>query len=141
LAEAGDTGRLTALLSGMPEVLDVTDSGSPLPPGQSVVVHVETTGGFDHISVAAMLVPTNDGFFAMTLFSPAYDAGTEANDELCAHIPGPPTVCTGEGINSSREGAQGYVHIHRGIHGIGDLTTADREWRNPVAEVTIRRTP
>jgi hypothetical protein len=131
LAEAGDTGRLTALLSGMPEVLDVTDSGSPLPPGQSVVVHVETTGGFDHISVAAMLVPTNDGFFAingvegptgnttLTLFSPAYDAGTEANDELCAHIPGPPTVCTGEGINSSREGAQGYVHIHRGIHGIG----------------------
>jgi len=81
----------------MPEVLDVTDSGSPLPPGQSVVVHVETTGGFDHISVAAMLVPTNDGFFAingvegltgnttLTLFSPAYDAGTEANDELCAH--------------------------------------------------------
>jgi hypothetical protein len=152
LAEAGDTGPLAALLSGMPEVLDVADSGGPLPPGQTVVVNVRTGGSFDHISVAAMLIPTNDGFFAingvkgptgsatLTLFSPAYDAGTEANDELCTHIPGPPAVCTGEGFNSSREGAEGDVHIHRGIHGIGDLIAADRDWRNPVAEVTIRRT-
>jgi hypothetical protein len=152
LAEAGDTDPLAALLSEMPEVLDVTDSGGPLPPGQTVVLHVKTSGSFNHISVAAMLVPTNDGFFAingvkgprgratLTLFSPAYDAGSEANDELCTQIPGPPAVCTGEGFNKSREGAEGYVHIHRGIHGIGDLIAANRDWRNPVAEVTIRRT-
>lgn len=33
LAEDGDTAPLTALLLGMPEVLDVTDSGSLLPMG------------------------------------------------------------------------------------------------------------
>jgi hypothetical protein len=153
LAEAGDTGPLTTLLSGMPEVLDVTDSGAPLPPGHSTTIMVATHGQFDHISVASMLVPTNDGFFAvngvegpkgnqtLTLFSPAYDAGTEANDELCTHIPGPPSVCTGEGFNASRVGAEGYVHIHAGIHGVGNLVAADRDWRNPVARIAIHRVP
>ena len=151
LAEAGDTGPLSMLLSGMPEVLDVTDSGAPLPPGHSTTITVTTRGQFDHISVASMLVPTNDGFFAVNgvdgpkgnntllLFSPAYDAGTEANDELCTNIPGPPTVCTGEGFNASRAGAEGYVHIHAGIHGIGNLVAADRDWLNPVARIAIRQ--
>ncbi|HYO80686.1 MAG TPA: spondin domain-containing protein, partial [Bryobacteraceae bacterium] len=69
-----------------------------------------------HLSVAAMLVPTNDAFFAINgtqvlegsetvvLMSPAYDTGTEANDELCRNIPGPPGVCMGEGFNASRVG-------------------------------------
>jgi len=153
LAEAGDTGPLTALLRGMPEVMDVTDSRAPLPPGHSVTLFVRTAGEFDHVSVAAMLIPTNDGFFAINgvegprgakvliLFSPAYDAGTEADDELCAHIPGPPSVCAGEGFNPSRAGDVNFVHIHRGIHGVGDLTADVRDWRNPVAQVTIRRMP
>jgi hypothetical protein len=153
LAEAGDTGPISASLRTRTDVLEVTDSGSPLPPGHSVTLAVKTTARFDHVSVAAMLVPTNDGFFAingvegprgdqmLTLFSPAYDAGTEANDEQCVHIPGPPPICAGEGFNPSRQGAEGFVHIHAGIHGIGDLVVADRDWRNPVAKVTIRRNP
>jgi hypothetical protein len=153
LAEAGDTAPLKALLSAMSEVKDVTDSGAPLPPGHSVTLTVKITGQFDHVSVAAMLVPTNDGFFALNgmegpnghqmsvHLSPAYDAGTEANDELCQNIPGPPTVCTGEGFNRSRAGAEGYVHIHAGMHGIGDLVAAERDWRNPVARIAIRRVP
>ena len=74
----------------------------------------------------------------VTHYSPAYDAGTEANDELCTHIPGPPTVCQGEGFNPSR-GADNFVHIHSGIHGIGNLSAARYDWRNPVARITIRR--
>jgi Spondin_N len=151
LAEGGDTGPLASSLRARADVLEVTDSGSPLPPGHSVTLAVRTTARFDHVSVAAMLVPTNDGFLAingvegphggqtLTLFSPAYDAGTEGNDERCAHIPGPPSICAGEGFNASRQGAEGFVHIHAGIHGIGDLVAADRDWRNPVAKVTIRR--
>jgi len=54
LAEAGDTGPLSMLLSGMPEVLDVTDSGAPLPPGHSTTITVTTRGQFDHISVASI---------------------------------------------------------------------------------------
>ena len=150
LAEAGDTGPLSAALAARPDVLEVT-TGGPLPAGQSQTIFVGTRDGFDHVSVAAMLVPTNDAFFAvngvegpegneeLTLFSVAYDAGTEANDELCAHIPGPPSVCTGEGFNPSRAGAEGFVHVHRGIHGGGDLSAGVWDWRNPVAKVTVRR--
>lgn len=152
LAEAGDVEPLKALLSSSPQVLDTTDSGAPLPPGASVTLFVNTRGSFDHVSVAAMLVPTNDGFFAVngragpegrrtiTVYSPAYDAGGEANDESCAHIPGPPTVCQGEGFNATRDEGD-FVHIHRGIHGIGDLQANVYDWRNPVALITIRRVP
>lgn len=150
LAEAGDVAPLKTLLSSSPDVLDTADSGAPLPPGASVTLSVSTHGSFDHVSVAAMLVPTNDGFFAVndhagpegektiTLYSPAYDAGTEANDESCLHIPGPPTVCQGEGFNAARDEGN-FVHIHGGIHGIGDLKAAVYDWRNPVAQITIRR--
>jgi hypothetical protein len=36
-------------------------------------------------------------------------------------------------------GAEGYVHIHSGIHGIGDLEPAQADWNNPVAIVKIQR--
>src|SRR6266511_3181370 len=150
LAEAGDVAPLKTQLSSSPQVLDTTDSGAPLPPGASVTLFVRTHGSFDHVSVAAMLVPTNDGFFAVnghagpeggqtiTLYSPAYDAGGEANDESCLHIPGPPNVCQGVGFDPARDEGN-FVHIHRGIHGIGDLKAEVYDWRNPVARITIRR--
>lgn len=153
LAEEGNTAPLTALLAAMPEVKEVASSGGLLDPGNSVTVTVKTGGAFNHISVAAMLIPTNDGFFALngvagpegkqtlTLFSPAYDAGSERNDELCASIPGPFFVeCGGPGGGEMPSGdEEGYVHIHAGIHGVGDLNAAERDWRNPVAKITIRR--
>jgi hypothetical protein len=153
LAEEGVTAALAALLSGLAGVKDVITAPDLLDPGASVTVTVDTDAGFDHISVAAMLIPTNDGFFAingaegpqrfkpLTLFSPAYDAGSEVNDELCTSIPGPGfTECDGPGGGGSPTGGEeGYVHIYAGIHGIGDLTPAQRDWRNPVANITIRR--
>ncbi len=152
LAEEGNTAPLKALLAAMPDVRDVTDSGDLLNPGRSVTVTVQAGGGFDHVSVAAMLIPTNDGFFSLngvegpdgnktvTLFSPVYDAGTEANDERCASIPGPFFVeCGGPGGGADVGGGEGYVHIHAGIHGVGDLHASERDWRNPVAQITIRR--
>jgi hypothetical protein len=156
LAEEGNVGPLTNLLLASPEVFDVTNSGPPpggfVPPGQSKTVMVRTRGNFDHISVAAMLIPTNDGFFALngakgpsghqslTLFSPAYDAGSERNDELCASIPGPFFAeCGGPGGGARVGDGEGYVHIHAGIHGIGNMNEAERDWRNPVAKISIRR--
>ena len=155
LAEEGNVAPMTALLLGNPNVLDVVNSGALLNPGSSITQRVRTRGGFDNVSVAAMLIPTNDGFFAVndlegpdemdavTVFSPAYDAGTEVNDERCASIPGPGFIeCGGPGGNAGGApgGGEGYVHIHAGIHGIGDLDRALRDWRNPVAKITIRRT-
>ena len=53
-----------------------------------------------YVSLAAMLIPTNDTFVGArvelpatpavrTVYAYAYDAGTEVNDETCASIPGP----------------------------------------------------
>lgn len=153
LAEAGDVEPLTDLLEANPNVREVANSGAVLPPGMSTTVSVETIGQFDHVSVASMLIPTNDAFFAVngmqgpqpnqtrTVMVPAWDAGTEANDELCVSIPGPPTVCMGEGVSPPADSDEGHIHIHRGVHGVGDLAFETYDWRNPVAKVTISRLP
>lgn len=153
LAEGGATGPLAMALSGSADVMDVVEAGMPLPPGQSMTLTVNAQGTFQHVSLAGMLVPTNDAFVALadvpaplkpgtsTFYARAYDAGTEANDESCTHIPGPPMTCMGEGFNTDRTGAEGFVHVHRGIHGGGDLDASLRDWRNPVARVEIRRVP
>jgi hypothetical protein len=157
LAEEGDVAPLTALLLSSPLVRAVANSGAPpggfVAPGQSKTVLVDAGRGADHLSVAAMLIPTNDGFCALngvrtprghetlSYLSPAYDAGSERNDELCASIPGPSfTECGGPGGGGQPVGGEeGYVHIHAGIHGIGDLDASARDWRNPVALITIKR--
>jgi hypothetical protein len=155
LAEEGNTEPLTGLLTAMPEVLDVTNTGGLLNPGASVTLIVKTRGAFNHLSLASMLIPTNDGFFALngvkgpwvqevvTHTSVAYDAGSERNDELCASIPGPSFAeCGGPGGGGAPAGGEeDYVHVHAGIHGIGDLNAAERDWRNPVARIAIRRLP
>lgn len=153
VAEEGNVAPLTAALRSTSGVLDVTNSGALLEPGASVKIKIRTRGNFDHVSVAAMLIPTNDGFFAVngvrgahgrevrTLTSVAYDSGSERNDELCASIPGPFfDECGGAGGGGTPTGdEEGYVHVHAGIHGIGDLQAAQRDWRNPVARIAIRR--
>jgi Spondin_N len=166
LAEDGDVGPLATVLRGMPEVLDVSDSGALLPmgllsPGASVTLFVNTRRFFDHISVAAMLIPTNDAFLALngvqgprgnmvlTHFSPAYDAGTERNDEICrpgqptGSIPGPDCMTPPPSGLGTAENF--VVHIHSGIHGTGggvttsNLNPSERDWRNPVARIVLRR--
>ncbi len=148
LAEGGDTAPLTELLESA-GALDVTSTGDVLPPGQSVTVQVKTNRWNDRVSVAAMLVPTNDAFVALNgvkgprlyrksnHLARAYDAGTELNDEMCVSIPGPPFICTGEGYNP--EGGEGYVYTHSGIHGIADLPDYAHDWNNPVATITIKQ--
>jgi hypothetical protein len=155
VAEEGNTAPLAALLDANPGVLDIANSGALLGPGESVTIHVRTRDGFDHLSLASMLIPTNDGFIALNGVagpagsrsamhtSVAYDAGSERNDELCAAIPGPSFVeCGGPGGGGMPAGGEeGYVHVHAGIHGIGNLNEAERDWRNPVARIVIRRVP
>ncbi|CDH44565.1 MAG: spondin domain-containing protein [Candidatus Competibacteraceae bacterium] len=146
LAEGGDVAPLKQALRADPRVVDVADSGGLLKPGESVTVRVAARSA-DRISLAAMILPTNDGFIALNGIEaprfgslndrvPGYDAGSEPNDELCASIPGP--QCGGVGV-SAAAGGEGFVHIHAGIHGIGDLKAADYDWRNPMASITITR--
>lgn len=149
IAEDGDIGPLTTTLNHNDSVVDVQDSGGLLGPGESVTVVVRGNHGARYISVASMMLPTNDGFIGlnnakvskrgdMTFDSPGYDAGSEANDELCANIPGP--TCGGVGPSpGDNDGDEGFVHIHRGMHDIGDLSSAVYDWRNPVARITVSR--
>jgi hypothetical protein len=150
VAEAGNIEPLAATLKENHEVVDVQNSGDGLDgflePGASVTVVVSAKHGAKLISIASMMLPTNDGFIALdsvqapkngsaTYYSPGYDAGTELNDELCANIPGP--YCGGSGESSGV--GEGYVHIHRGIHNIADLNASIYDWRNPVAKITVAR--
>jgi hypothetical protein len=145
LAEEGDTAPLQGILPADPAVLGATTAPGPLMPGASVTVEVSVPGPYKYITAAGMLATSNDAFFAVrgervpatgesTVEAAAYDAGSEANLELCRDIPGPP--CGNGGVRNTA-GAEGYVHVHAGIHGIGDLDPAQHDWRNPVAEVRI----
>jgi hypothetical protein len=146
LAEEGDSGPLLAYLDTLPDVFDYAAASGPLLPGTSVTLEINARGKSRYLSVAGMLASTNDAFFAvrnvrvprhwgLDMTANAYDAGSEVNTEFCDYIPGPPC---GNHVRNT-EGAEGYVHIHAGIHGIGDLDPAVFDWRNPVAEIKIRR--
>ena len=108
LAEGGDTGPLTEALGGV--AMDAQTIPGLLGPGEQSSIVVNGNPGRGYISVAAMLIPTNDTFVAMNRVKlprsgavqqlvPAYDAGTEYNDQNCANIPGP--QCGGEGAGHS----------------------------------------
>ena len=148
LAEDGHTAPLTNVLASDPNVRDFT-VGEALMPGQSQTVMVEVNGSRPLISAAAMLASTNDGFFGLHsalaprfgtryVMANAYDAGTENNSESCEFIPGPP--CGNAGVRDT-DGAEGYVHVHAGIHGIAQngLDPAQHDWRGPVVQISIER--
>lgn len=148
MAEGGDTSGIAADLMDSGAAFDmVSTEGDLIGPGESRTVHVAAPrrpGA--QLSLAGMLLPTNDSFVAVngmrlprwhvsSMMAPAYDAGAEENDELCANIPGP--VCGGEPFSAGL--AEGYVHVSRGIQGVGDLPPETYDWRNPVARITVQR--
>ena len=149
VAESGDISKLSAALSASNQVADVQSVGGLIGPGESATVEVSAPYRVRKLSLVGMLIPTNDAFVAIrsvnlppikrrrTFFARSYDAGSENNDELCDSIPGPPP-CFGEGV--SAEDGEGFVHIHSGIHGVGDLEPSEKDWNDPVAKVTVRWT-
>jgi hypothetical protein len=146
VAQDAINGPLVSLLEGDPNVADVQQGAAPIPPGGSATVVVDAPRFLPLVSLASMLVNTNDAFIGVphiavprsgvtTLFVPAWDAGSEVNDEDCANIPGP--ACGDMDQSGQPEG--GFVHIHNGVHGSPDLDPAVYDWRNPVARIDIRR--
>ncbi|MEM7258180.1 MAG: spondin domain-containing protein [Pseudomonadota bacterium] len=146
IAEGGDTSVLAAALDGVSAVSGVATSAGPVPPATEVSFELE---GSDYISVASMLVNTNDALMIVDTialpensgdyikyYATSWDAGTETNDEMCHNIPGP--ACGGSGASPDDDG-EGFVHIHRGLQGVGDLDAAANAWTDPVAVVTVIR--
>ena len=151
LAEDGNPAPLADLLASLPQVADVAVAAGAVPPGGSTTVTVRGNRPFHRISAVGMLVNTNDAFFGLdTVTAPrrrfetlrsyalAYDAGSEANNESCDFIPGPACGGAGAGVRDEA-GAEGFVYVHGGVHGVADLDPAATDWRNPVAKVVIRR--
>lgn len=154
IAENGENGPMNTLLIGDPDVIDIGIGSGPIPPGGEEVISIDANGRATQISLASMLVNTNDTFFALRsvdvpkssgdFFSPGFDAGTEDNNEDCAFIPGP--ACASEGTNfNTPDGGEGFIFVQEGIHGVNggvatsDLDPSQLDWRNPVAYIEISR--
>lgn len=155
MAENGNPGPLMGDAMANPNVYAAI-VGQPIPPGMSKTVTISVPKNDVHFSVAGMLASTNDAFFAVNnidkrseAWAMAYDAGSEKNNELCSYVPGPP--CNSGANNLGQPGidndAEGFVHIHNGIHGNGSigadgsmtLNASMLDWRGPVAKVSVRR--
>ena len=143
LCEYGGSFPLFALLGGIPTVgPTVRATTGMVQPGQSQSVDITTDDTFELMTVTAMLGWTTDGIYAVnginvasvTTGQPlqvavsAIDCGSEHNSELNIYVGGG-LVCPLP--------AEGYAYVHNGIYGTGDLDPFLRDWRNPVAMITI----
>ena len=161
LAESGDSSELVA--SSWVDNSFVSEG--PALPGTSanVTVNYASIDDVNYFSFASMLGNTNDAFTGLNKIdlselaideslnyrTPAYDAGTEANSETAATIPGPASGDAdgenrGEAYNSDRDDVD-MVTMHGGVVTQDDgLTTSvltyQQKFDNPVMSVTITRT-
>jgi len=145
LAEDALNQPMIDLLEGSRRALDVQVAGGPIPPGAEDTWTLEIDRGFRRLSMAFMLVNTNDAFSgvdalrlprsgAVTYRVRAYDAGSEVNDELIASIPGPCCGNPGSGVDERER-----IRAHQGIRGVGDLAPETYDWDEPAAEIHVVR--
>jgi hypothetical protein len=145
IAEDGDTGGMEALLGGDRRVFASVTGDGPVPPAGSAMYEIEAGRGARWLSLAFMLVNTNDGFSggsriplpaggSVAYYLRSYDAGSELNTELASDIPGP---CCGSHFVGPDEHER--IMMHPGIMGVGDLDPDDYGWDEPVGRLTITR--
>ncbi len=152
LAENGDVSGLLEFATSIGANTAVADK--VVVPGGSVTVRLRGNVLNASLTVASMLVSTNDGFIAassvplfdktgmpvsMTLELMAYDAGSEENTELASDIPGPlglDAEADPEGSNARVPTEGGVIMPHPGIQGVGDVSEAFA-WTEPTATLTI----
>ena len=122
LAEDGNPEDLVA----QDTMIDSVAGSTIIEPGDSVTLTVEGELNDLFLTVASMLVNTNDAFTGTAgwyvgmleigqseeLLAPVYDAGTEANTETAATVPGP--AAGGEGFNAARDDVNFVAH-HPGV--------------------------
>jgi len=166
MAEGGSLTGIETFLTGIGATQDIDPAGGLLVPGASTTASLNTDGTTNILlSVVGMMLPTNDGFVAINainipttagthvFFANAYDAGTEANDEVVgsgdpgmAGFPAPAPVAATTGTSGAGVAAtaEGFIHIHRGVLGDTNATGGDSDidstmhrWLNPVAKISI----
>ena len=167
MAEGGDISGLEADLTAIGATQSNNPAGGLLAPGASATttLNTDSAAANTQLTIAGMMLPTNDGFVAVnsliipttageyTYYLNAYDAGTEANDEIRGSgaageagfpVPPPLEMAVGTGGTGLTATAEGYVHIHRGVlgdtdssGGLTDISSTTHRWLNPVAKLTI----
>ena len=166
MAEGGSLDGLMMDLTAIGATMVANPANGFLPPGMETDADLNTDGTDNvRLSVVAMLLPTNDAFAGLNAItiptSPgvytysvsAYDAGTEANDELITGggapgmpgIPGDPGGFGGAGgSGAAGPDANSTVHIHRNAlgdtdatGGPSDLDSRVHRWLNPVVRVIV----
>jgi len=133
-------------------------------PGESSTITIVADRGADRLSVAWMLICTNDGFTGgaglalpaelgetATYMARAYDAGTERNTEdfadlvpPCQPLRGVSSDDAGTGMSNPHLAEGGVVIHHAGIRGdlpAGDLIVEAHGWdiEAPVVKITVTR--
>ncbi|WP_440878242.1 spondin domain-containing protein [Vibrio natriegens] len=157
LAEGGSNAELLEMMNSDSNVYQgVSGNGLLLPGASDEVTITLNPHRYGFLSVASMLVNTNDAFVGETGLSlkslavgdsyemnmNVWDSGTELNDELAATIPGP--AGGGEGFNAERNDNADMVAFHAGVISHDDGLTnstlsANHRFLNPGAKVTITR--
>jgi len=168
MAEGGSISALVDDLTALnADVISNPPPGGPTEPGQTVTFDLTTQALNTHLSMTAMILPSNDGFVGLdalaipttvgtyTYYLNAYDAGTEANDEVFAGMAGGTPGAAGfpadplgrQGANAtgvSNTENNATVHIHRGVigdadpmGGASDIDSRIHRWLNPVARLVI----
>jgi hypothetical protein len=166
MAEGGNLTLLIAQADAAGSDVVANPAEGLLAPSTSTITTLMSTDANEYLSIAAMLLPTNDGFVGLdswkipteagtySVYLNAYDAGTEANDELIvegAGAPGTPGIPAAPGGNAGNGGSglsssqiNTMVHIHSGnlgdddlAAGASDLSNTVHRWLNPVAKLTI----
>ena len=165
MAEGGDIADLAAAAMGNNEITVENPAMGLLAAGDKTSGIMLDTQTMTHLSIVAMVLPTNDAFIGLdaweipttagtyTLNLNAYDAGTEANDEIIngGGMPGTPGIpaapggdggTNGTGIMDSSSNTK--VHIHPGVlgdtdtaGGMSDVDSRIHRWLNPVARVVV----
>lgn len=167
MAEGGDISGLATAAESLGAVNVENPAGGLLGPSARADVMDFDTGSYGYLSLTAMLLPTNDGFVGLdswkipdepgqyTIYLNAYDAGTEANDEILneadggmpgtAGFPANPGANGGTaatGVTSSEPNT--HIHVHPGnvgdtneSGGLSDLDSRIHRWLNPVAKVVV----
>ena len=147
LAENGDPGPLVEMYSSMEGVGSAFGfmEMAPYFGGDTAMIEVPYDKDYPYVTLATMAINTNDCFVAISgaplksgysAMLPGLDAGSEVNNELCDSIPGP--ACADIDTTNIRSGdGEGFVHVHPGFHGVGDLSESRDDWRNPMAMVYV----
>jgi hypothetical protein len=166
MAEGGSIAGLMANAEAAGANIIENPAGGLLMPANKAMATFMTDEGNMYLSVTGMMLPTNDGFVGLdswkipseagtyTIHLNAYDAGTEANDEIRgsgapgeAGMPVPPPLEPMLGMNGSgvtSEETNTSIHIHRGNlgddmadAGKSDTNNTIHRWLNPVAKLTV----